>query len=139
MHQSLKMPLIAVVLLAGVAVLFRAAVPVPGERAVTVMSSGPQRLALERCEKHVLMVHDVRWAAACMVLAEQEEAQHAQCLADPAIVGSPQLGKDYCNRAFAEADGSAECTLPPERAAPLNAILQDEEDKCAVEARAAAP
>ena len=135
----MKRPLIAGMLLAGVAVLHRAAAPVPVERAVTPIPSGPQRLALEGCEKHVLMVHDVRWAAACMVLAEQEEARHARCLADPAIVGNPQLGKDYCNRAFAEVDGSAECTLPPERAAPLNAILQDEEEKCAVEARAAPP
>jgi hypothetical protein len=135
MHPSLKTPLIAGMLLAGAAVLYRAAFPVPGEPAVT---AGPQRVALEHCEKHVLMVHDVRWAAACMVLAEQAEARHAQCLADPAIVGNPQLGKDYCNRAFAEADGSAECTLPPERAAPLNAILRDDEEKCAVEARAVA-
>jgi hypothetical protein len=139
MHQSLKTTLIAAMLLAGAAVLFRAAITVPGERAVTPMPSGPQRLALERCEEHVLMVHDVRWAAACMALAEQNEARYAKCLEDPAIVGNPQLGKDYCKRTLAEADGSAECTLPPVRAAPLNAILRDDEEKCAVEARAAAP
>jgi hypothetical protein len=139
MHQLLKTPLIAAALLAGAAVLYRAAVPVPGEGAVTSMPSGPQRLGLERCKEHVLMVHDVRWAAACTVLAEQEATRHAQCLADAAMVGNPQLGKDYCNRTLAEADGSAECTLPPERAAPLNAMLRDDEEKCAVEARAGAP
>src|SRR6185295_13298760 len=136
MHQSLKTPLFAAMLLAGAALLYRDTVTVPGERAVTPMPSGPQRLALERCEEHVLMVHDVRWAAACVALAEQIEARHAQCLADPAIVGNPQFGKDYCNRTLAEADGSAECTLPPARAALLNAILREDEEKCAVEARA---
>ena len=98
--------------------------------------SPAQRAALAQCTEAALLFHDVRWAAACMVLAEQDDAKREACLDDPAISANPQLGKDYCNRTFAQRDGSADCDLPEARAASLDALLKDAEQKCQAEARA---
>src|SRR4051794_11783587 len=38
--------------------------------------SGSQQVALEQCAEAAFLFHDVRWAAACMVVAEQAEAKH---------------------------------------------------------------
>ncbi len=95
-----------------------------------------QRLAQQQCAEAAFLFHDVRWAAACMVLAEQDEWKHAACLNDPAIAANPQLGKDYCDKTFALRDGSPECDLPDARAASLHALLRDAEEKCRAEALA---
>ena len=95
--------------------------------------SAAQRLAQEQCIEAAFLLHDARWAAACMALAEQDEWTHAACLDDPAITANPQLGKDYCDRTFPVRDGSADCDLPDARAASLNALLRDAEEKCRAE------
>jgi len=59
------------------------------------------RERLEWCRENVAMIHDVYWAAAC------------------AAAASP-----------ANPDDSPECTLPNERARPLNAARAKAEQKC---------
>jgi hypothetical protein len=109
----------------------RATTPVAAESPPTSLA---QRLDLERCIEGAVLRHDVRWAAVCMVLAQQDEARHVACLADPAIVGHPELGRGYCDRTFPLGDGSAECELPNARAGSLYDLLQREEQRCLAEA-----
>ena len=107
-----------------------------GDQMMTAERSGSvRRHELEQCAEAALLIHDVRWAASCMILAEQDEKKHAACSKDPAIMGNPQLGQDYCDRTFPHRDGSAECTLPDERAASLHAILRDADRRCVAEGR----
>jgi hypothetical protein len=105
------------------------AAPVP-------VTPAAQRMQLEHCTEGALLRHDVRWAAVCMVLAQQDESKHAACLADPAIVGNPALGLAYCDRTFPLSDGSAECELPDAHTAPLYDRLHREEQRCLAEAGA---
>lgn len=62
----------------------------------------------EHCVEHAHLVHDVRWAAACMQRAQQGEG-----------------------------DGIADCDLPGADAARLNALLDEAEQRCVAESRAA--
>lgn len=129
--------ILAAALLGGAGLVSRFPVdrPVTAEPAPEPVSAA-QRLAQQQCAEAAFLSHDVRWAAACMVLAEQDEWKHAACLDDPAIAANPQLGKDYCDRTFALRDGSTDCDLPDARAASLNASLSDAEEKCRAEASA---
>ena len=79
-------------------------------RLIAIQAAVPlaERAALEHCSESATWVHDVRWAAACMALAEHDPMQ----------------------------DGSAECELPPEAAARLNLMLQEAEQRCVLEAKA---
>lgn len=61
--------------------------------------------ALALCAEGALMSHDVRWAAACSVMAEHGLS-----------------------------DGHAECELPPAEAGRLNRLLEQAEKKCQAEA-----
>ena len=65
---------------------------------------------LALCAEGALMLHDVRWAAACSVLAERGLS-----------------------------DGHAECELPPLEAERLNRLLQQAEQKCQAEAALGPP
>ena len=65
---------------------------------------------LALCEEGALMLHDVRWAAACSALSERGLS-----------------------------DGHAECELPPAEAERLNRLLQQAEQKCQAEASLAPP
>jgi hypothetical protein len=67
-------------------------------------------VALERCLEQVTTVHDVYWAAACMQSAERAVAQ----------------GR--------EGDDAPDCTLPSERAGPLNAARAEADQRCMAEA-----
>jgi len=67
-----------------------------------------QRAALEHCSESAALVHDVRWAAACMALAEHDPAH----------------------------DGAADCELPPAQAGRLNSLLQEADRRCLAEAKA---
>lgn len=60
------------------------------------------------CVDHALLVHDVRWAAACMQLAQQGQG-----------------------------DGIADCDLPNAEAGRLYALLQEAEQHCTIDARRA--
>ena len=70
--------------------------------------SGTQRAKVEWCLDNVSMIHDVHWAAACAKLAEETQG-----------------------------DDSPDCTLPDDRARPLNAARGKEEQQCFDEASAA--
>ena len=65
---------------------------------------------LALCAEGALMLHDVRWAAACSVLAERGLS-----------------------------DGHAECELPPLEAGRLNRLLQQAEQKCQADAALGPP
>lgn len=65
---------------------------------------------LALCVEGALMVHDVRWAAACSAQAERGLS-----------------------------DGHAECELPPAEAERLNLLLQQAERKCQAEAALVPP
>src|SRR5687768_7092027 len=73
--------------------------------------SSPQRAAAlpvvdERCVEGALLVHDVRWAAACMQLHERGEG-----------------------------DGMPDCHLPDAEAARVNALLAESEQRCRAETK----
>jgi hypothetical protein len=140
MDQRLNAAISTVALLAGAgAVLyFNLPRPMPGLVAPET-AGGSTRAAIEQCAEAAQLVHDVRWAAACMVLAEQDRARHAACMENPDIIGNPGLSKAYCDRTFGQNDGLADCTLPDERAASLLALLTAAEQRCAAEPRVARP
>lgn len=100
-----------------------------------VAISASARLELEQCVRHAFLLYDVHWAAACTVAAQEDQAKHAACLNDTAVMTDPQRGKDYCDRTFAQRD-FIECDLPDARAASVNALLREEEQKCHAAARA---
>jgi hypothetical protein len=96
-------------------------------------SQAQKRSELEHCAQGALLFHDVRWAAACMVLADEDMRKHASCLSNASIVGHPQLGPGYCDATFGQTDGSPDCDLPNAQAANLYALLQEAERKCMAE------
>lgn len=69
-----------------------------------------RRSAIEDCHRAARMVYDVHWAAACMTQAGQASPDHP--------------------------DGHAECELPDDKAAVVNAWLNEAEQRCVAEARA---
>lgn len=71
-----------------------------------------RRRAMESCVQAARMVYDVHWAAACMTQ-----------------VGQASPG---------QADGHAECDLPDDKAAVVNAWLDQAEQRCMAEVRAGA-
>jgi hypothetical protein len=83
--------------------LARNAAPEP----VQEVSLATRRANLETCSEGAHLFHDVRWAAACMVLAQQDPSR----------------------------DGSTECELPDASAARLYELLADAERRCFAEAR----
>jgi hypothetical protein len=100
MQATLSKAFLGLALLAAAAGAYRW-----GERTV------PQRAAAapavdERCVEGALLVHDVRWAAACMQLHERGEG-----------------------------DGMPDCHLPDAEAARLNALLAESEQRCRAEAK----
>ena len=112
-RPALRGPAMAIALAAGLGVAaWMSGLPFPfpvtdgGARTVPLMNEA--QLAQEQhCVQGAQLVHDVRWAAACTVAAEQGQG-----------------------------DGMADCDLPNDRAAALHALLREAERSCAVEARA---
>ena len=107
----------AAILLMGLAVLHGllggggawprgAALFAPAERQLPSLGSSA-RNTLEWCRVNVTIIHDVHWASACAVLAEEQRAQ-----------------------GNADADDSAECTLPDDRAGALNLARAQAEQQC---------
>jgi hypothetical protein len=94
---------IACLVAALAAVLWR-----PG-RGPAVTASAVDYARQEHCMEAANLVHDVRWAAACMQLAQQGEG-----------------------------DGIADCELPNGQAGALYALLQQAEQRCVAESRTAA-
>jgi hypothetical protein len=76
----------------------------------TARQADERRAIVEECQKAERMAFDVHWAAACMTQ-----------------VGQASQG---------QADGHAECDLPDEKAAVVNAWLDQAEQRCMAEVRA---
>jgi hypothetical protein len=91
------------------------------------------RMALERCVEHVEIIHDVHWAAACMLNAKEEQARQAACLRAQLTAPAGSV-PDACVATVEPPDDSAECTLPPARAAMLEAGRQAAQGRCRTEA-----
>jgi len=87
--------------------------PLPGTtapRSLLPPEGSSARVKFEWCRENVSIVHDLYWASACSrVAAEQDE------------------------------DDSPECTLPDDRAGPLNAARARAEQQCLDEATAWGP
>lgn len=139
-RKWLKGGLVSAALLGGAALVSHFVVDVSVvDRPVTAVPapkpvSASARLALEQCVKDAFLLYDLHWSAACMVVAEQDEAKHAACLNDPAVMSDPHLGRKYCDRIFPPRDDSIDCDLPDARAANVNALLRDAQRKCQADA-----
>ena len=102
----------AALLLLAVAVLLavpgslpRNASPYASSPAPLPLAGSTERAKLDWCLDNVGMIHDVHWAAACAKLAEETQV-----------------------------DDPIDCTLPDDRARPLNAARASEEQQCLAEA-----
>ncbi|MBC5782622.1 hypothetical protein H8N03_06670 [Ramlibacter sp. USB13] len=100
----------AAILLVGVAALHgllgsrlgpAPAAVAPAARQALPAAGTQARTALEWCRENVAIIHDVHWASACSAAA-----------------------------AAGEAEDSTECTLPDERARPLNVARASAEQQC---------
>lgn len=97
---------VVLLLLAGLA--WWAARPAPVTRVASQSLPPATRQALAECAESAMLLHDVRWAAACMLLAQQDETR----------------------------DGSTDCELPDAHAARLNELFHRAEQRCLAEAGA---
>ena len=131
--------LAALLVVASTGAVYRYAVPrgAPKPLAREASLRAVVGLAEQRCLEGAGLFHDVRWAAACMQVAEQNDARHAACLDDPSVTADPQKGAAYCDKQFPLSDGSAECELPNERAGKLYALLREAEQNCSAESHLA--
>lgn len=83
----------------------------PARAPAPVLPTGvAQRAAHQQCVEAAMLVHDVRWAAACTALGQQGQG-----------------------------DGVADCDLPDAQAGKLYQLLQEAERSCLAEAVANAP
>ena len=138
MGKRLQRTNMVAILLAGAGVFYQLVAIHPDSRRSAwnkerASATSPE---LEQCVAAAGLIHDISWASACMLVAEEAEVRHADCLKDSLVMGSPQLGKEHCDKTYGPSDDSPECTLPPARAATLNAQLKGAEDSCLEEARA---
>ena len=118
MNKRLQVSITAAVLLVGgiASSLHYFAFLVPGNGVATradeiTIASG--RSAMVGCQEAARMFYDVKWAAACMAQAGQ----------------SPLNAHD----------GDAECDLPDDKAAVINAWLNEAEKRCHADVRASNP
>jgi hypothetical protein len=74
--------------------------------------------------------HDTSWAAACKRLADKATADRTNCLS------IPNLPKGYCDAAYGARDPAANCTLPAEMTADLDAGLNSARKACLQERNA---
>jgi hypothetical protein len=89
----------------------------PAERPLPSPAT-PAGKTLEWCRGNVSIIHDVYWASACSVVAEEQRK------ATPAPNEAP--------------DGSPDCTLPDDRARSLNLARAKADQQCVEEAAAMA-
>ena len=88
------------------------------------------RKNLDWCRHNVEIVHDVYWASACSVLADEQRSRGRDCL--QAAHGATAQAR--CEAVLQAADGSPECTLPDDRAQLLNLARSRAEQQCFDEA-----
>lgn len=100
--------------------------PAPGSSA---------RKAFEWCTDNVSIIHDVYWASACMVVADEQRRRRAACGASQSLSGLATADPE-CAAALAPPDDSPDCTLPDQRALSLNRARAKAEQQCLEEAGA---
>jgi hypothetical protein len=105
----------------------RHVVPAPGTSA---------RRAFDWCRENVANIHDEYWASACAVVATQQHQRRRACAATPADSVGPV--DPVCAPDAPAPDDSPDCTLPDERAKPLNLARAQAEDNCLADALAGA-
>ena len=107
-RMRLGLGLVALILLATLVAAGRHVLPVQRQEALAGQSFAvASRAMLERCVAGAVLFNDVRWAVVCQALADKGQG-----------------------------DGFADCELPDTLAARLYASLQQEERRCAAEAKA---
>jgi len=105
---------------APLAITTRPPLPAPGSSA---------RAALDWCRGNVATIHDLYWASACTFVAKEQRRRRIAC--DVANVSRSGPAPDAeCAAGFAEPDDSPDCTLPDDRAGPLNAARAKAEQQC---------
>ena len=87
------------------------------------------RKTLDWCRENVAMVADVYWASACTAVAGEQQQRRRTC--DAASESEPANRADpLCAPGAPTPDDSPDCTLPDERARPLNAARAKAEQMC---------
>jgi hypothetical protein len=84
----------------------------------------------QNCVDGARINHETSWAAACKHLADKAVQNHSDCLS------VPNLPQGYCDAAYGSRDSSANCTLPAEMAADLDAALNAARKACVQERNA---
>lgn len=115
--------------------LSRAPAPVSDQRSLPAPGS-TARKNLDWCRHNVAIVHDVYWASACSVLADEQHRRRAAC-AEAGASGAGSQPDVACHAAIELPDDSAECTLPNEHALVLNTARAHAEQQCFDEAASA--
>lgn len=88
------------------------------------------RKDIDWCLENVSMIHDVYWASACAVDAQEQRARRIACL-------GPHAGdRRACETGLEAPDDSTDCTLPEHRARDLNTARAKAEQQCLDEAAA---
>lgn len=113
MNKWLMRSIAVALLLAVAGALLHFARVLPETGLAPELKLAQRHRAVEECRQAARMVYDVHWAAACVGQVTQ--------------VGQAWPG---------QADGHAECDLPNEKAAVVNAWLDEAERLCAVEVQA---
>ena len=101
--------------------------PAPGTHA---------RRAFDWCRESVANIHDEYWASACAVVAAEQRQRRRACAGTPAGMSGP--ADPVCAPDAPAPDDSPDCTLPDERAKPLNLARAQAEDNCLADAVAGA-
>jgi hypothetical protein len=97
-------------------------------RAAGESDSSPQTAAdrqYQACLANAGTAHDSARAAECKRLAEQTDADRANCL------DKLKLPKIYCDASYAPRDSSPTCTLPDQAATVIDAELAHARFRCA--------
>lgn len=94
------------------------------------------RRAFDWCRENVANIHDEYWASACSVVAAEQRQRRLTCAVPLAGASGPP--DPVCAPDASAPDDSPDCTLPDERAQPLNLARTEAEDNCLADAVAGA-
>jgi hypothetical protein len=133
----------AVFLLVGVLALFARSSEAPGHAPHPDMAhpalppaGSAARARFDACRQNVATIHDLYWASACTVFAEERRQHRLHCeeAARAAPRSRPAPG---CEPEIEDDDDSPDCMLPEDRARRLNEARTAAEQECLDDATAA--
>lgn len=110
-----------------------AALPAPVRHVLPAPGTSARR-AFEWCRENVANIHDEYWASACAVVAAEQRQRRLACPMASARTARP--ADPVCAPDAPAPDDSPDCTLPNERAKPLNLARAKAEDNCLADALA---